>query len=586
MSFWRIIVKSHLLAVTAAVFLSACSERECLSDAPTAATLMLPLAQQSPTRAHFTDEAGTARFVWDVDSKMIAAVADGQGLAQWTDGSYFSPMNIALLDPASSNKVLSAGSALTLHADAAGVGDNLYYLSPVSGSDLCQTSASADRLAVTFTLPHTFEQSATGRLDEFEPYCFIHGEATVLSVPAAGNKNFVSNTALFRAIPAIFRFNITNNTTADLTLESVKITCNKGFPDRLCWTCDAAEATIGELTDKSGYCSTIKTVINPGRGEEIAARQEETTSTATYYAMCLPFDSDDSMAGATLAFILETTDKTHTFNVSAEEFFRHAEAGHRRFESNKIYTFNFTMNERSVELEKVSVADWKEVPFYYPTEEVSTFITLHPSYWVQDRKNLHTYGFVPMCGEAPAATMWAECNLGEYLYYSIENQLPWTVVSPADEADADYLAPFFDGITDFKWQTPSREDFTRLLGVEANVEAVCDEGSGVYGLRIRSGVNPAASIFLPCSYTTKTDYMEEGTTNIHREFHGYYWTREAVDEDHAYLCHFAFKQVETVVDESSTFSPFTKVINSGNDIYEFLTAPKRDGHVVRAILKE
>ena len=113
-----------------------------------------------------------------------------------------------------------------------------------------------------------------------------------------------------------------------------------------------------------------------------------------------------------------------------------------------------------------------------------------------------------------------------------------------------------------------------------------DDESGVYGLRIKSAVVSGASIFLPCSYTTHTNYTEEGSTRIERECHGYYWTRDAVDESHAYLLHFAFKQTETVTDETSTFSPFSKIINSGSSLYEFISAPKNDSHTVRAILHD
>lgn len=575
-----LLFRTTYLPVVALALLSSCSESE-PPYASDSAQLEMRLGAQAFTKSHFTDEDGTARFVWDVGSSMIAAVSNGAELARWTDGSYFSPMHISLVDPTGSDRVLGAGSALTLPSNAAQAGDAIFYLSPVSGSSLCTTEASAGGATVSFSIPHVFEQSASGKLEEFEPYCFIHGESSVLSVPSGSNKNFVSNTTQFRSIPAIFRFNVTNSTAKDMTIESVKISCNRLFPDRLQWRCDANGVSIGEQTDKSGYFNTIKTTVNPGYGERIAAAGK-----GTYYAMCLPFDSDASMTGATLAFILETSDKIHTFNVSAAEFFRDAEEGHRKFESNRIYTFNFRLNDNTVELEGVAISDWVDVPFYYPTEEVSAFIYLNPSYWVQDRKNLYTYGFVKMNGSASSGTMWGECNIGEYLYYSCDNLLSWNQVAPQSEGDNGYLSDYFDGITDFKWQTPAREDFVRLLETEENVEMCMDNESGVYGLRIKSAVVSGASIFLPCSYTTHTNYTEEGSTRIERECHGYYWTREAVDESHAYLFHFAFRQTETVTDETSTFSPFSKIINSGSSLYEFISAPKNDSHTVRVILHD
>ena len=574
----RILGKKYL-PLAALAIITACSENDVSPDNTSAARLEMSLGGQPLTRAHFTDNDGTAAFVWDVGSSMIAAVSNGASMAQWTDGSFFSPMNISLIDPAGSDKVLGAGSALTIPSDAARVGDGLSYLSPVNGSTLCATEAAQDGVTVTFSMPATFTQSATGRLEEFEPYCFIHGESTVLSVPSGGNKNFVSNTTRFRAIPATFRFNITNNTTGDVNIESVKITCDRLFPDHLQWRCDAGGASIGETADKGGYFNTIKTAINPGYGELIAAKAGETKSKGTYYATCLPYDSDADMEGATLAFIIETKEKIHTFNVSASEFFRNSEAGHKKFESNKIYTFNFMMNDNSVELEGVTISDWQDVPFYYPTEEVTAFVSLNPSYWVQNRNNLYTYGFVKMNASESHATLWCICNIGEYLYYACDTPLPWNEVTQ-------HLPDYFDGITDFNWQIPTREDFAQLLGTEGNIRMCRDSESGVYGMYITSATDPGMSIFLSCSDSTKTEYDNEGVTLIHREFHGYYWTRDAADDDNAYLLHFAFKQTETVetASETSTLSPFSKILNSGNDLYEFIPTAKSGRHTARAIL--
>ena len=65
---------------------------------------------QPQTKAHFEDENGSACFVWDVGSAMIAVVGHGAAPVQWTDGGYWSPMHISLIDPASPNKVLRACS--------------------------------------------------------------------------------------------------------------------------------------------------------------------------------------------------------------------------------------------------------------------------------------------------------------------------------------------------------------------------------------------------------------------------------------------------------------------------------------------
>lgn len=532
------------------------------------------------TKAHFEDVNGTASFVWDVGSAMIAVVGHDSAPVKWNGGEYYySPMHISLIDAESPNKVLRACSEHSLESNAAQVKDTLFFLSPVAGSALCSTQASADTVSVKFSMPSLFEQSKGGALEEFEPYCYIRGESSVKSVPSA-SKNFVANATTFRAIPAIFRFNVSNNTEQDMVLESVKITCDKLFPDKLRWTTNGASMSVGEPADKSGYFNTIKTSINWGRGETIPAKAGETIHKGTYYALCLPFDSDASMEGATLAFILETSEKTYTFNIPAEKFFSSSDV--KRFASNKIYNFNFSLGESSVELEGVSIADWLKDSFYLPIVDITADVKANISYWVQDRHNLYTYGFMKMFQSGP---MWAECNLGEYLYSATKLLFNWTEVTPKYPSDSDYLDKYYDDITDFKWQTPTRADFEQLFGsAYCDIEPCKDVESGVFGLRIKSKANAGASIFLPCSGHSKEQTDWDGRTVINRTFHGNYWTRDTAGENDGYILHFAFSQVETVENEVSSFSEFTPGLNGGKDYYEFLPKPKSDNYTVRAIL--
>ncbi len=574
--------KSYIIVALAVFPAASCSREDVRQDGKSLAKVEMALDTQPATRAHFEDRDGTATFVWDADGSMIAAVSKGGSIVQWNGGEWYSPMHISLIAPDDSRKALRATSGLTLLTDAAAAGDPLFFLSPVNGSSLCSIEASDQAVSVTFYMPSVFEQSASGRLEEFGDYCFIRGESTVKSTPSASDKNFAAASTTFRAIPATFRFNVRNTTDSDVILESVKITCDRLFPDKLCWKTDGSAVTVTEPEDKSGYFNTIKTSIDAGYGELVGKKDGETVHTGTYYAVCLPFDSESSLDGATLAFILETSDKIHTFNIAAADFFR--ESACKKFESNRIYTFNFALNDNSVELEGVSISDWVGDPFNVPTEEVSLFLKVSPSYWVQDRKNVYTYGFMKMYGN----TLWAECNLGEYLYSSFDVTLNWYEVTPADASDEDYLATYFDNIKDFKWKTPSRADFIQLFSLpEDNIEMCRDGESGVYGLRIKSTVSTGASIFLPSTLTTKTEYTESGTTTIHRLFDGYYWTRDEdeTDPDKAYLLHFAFEQTETVEGETSSFSQYGKVLDGGNALYEFVTKEKYKNHTVRAILQ-
>lgn len=572
-----------------------CSREELSSDESDEARLEMALPAQMRTKAHFEDKNGTATFVWDVDGSMIAvlskydALSTNRTIAQWEGGSWHSPMNITLLDPSDSHKALRAASKFTLATNAANVGDLLFCLSPVNGSALCKVAESAENVEVTFSMPSQFRQSGSGKLEEFRDYTFIKGESTILSTPNPPvKKNFTANSTTFRAIPATFRFKITNNMQSDVTMESVKISCSNSFPDKLCWRTDGSTVTIAEPEDKSGYFKIIRTLINDGYGEVIPAKSGDNATTVSYYAMCLPFSSAASMANGTLAFILETKEKIHTFNVTTAEFFRNS--ANKLFESNKIYTFNFLMNENSVELEGVTISDWNGNGFYLPNEEVTANVELHTTYWVQDRENLFTYAFLRMIESENTYTMWSECNIGEYDKSSTDILFNWSDITPENDTDIDYLADYFNNITDFKWQTPTVADFEALFS-NANciVEAAKDEDSGICGLRVKREDKPDISLFLPISDKkgAVTEYPDSGETIITHTYHGRYWTRDEKDNDKACYVHFEITEVETVMNEVSNFAPPAIVKFGENDqAYEVRDTVKSATFTTKAILKK
>ena len=585
-------MRYYIVALMCVVAAAGCSREENSPDIPSAAKVELDLASRPATRAHFDNNGN---FVWDADGSMIAVVSRGWTestagtLVQWNSADWYSPMNITQLDPSNSSRVLRATSASTLATNAAAGGDGLFCLSPVVGSANATLTQSDSEVAVEFSMPQEFSQSASGKLEEFGDYCFIHGESTIASAPIGEQKNFTASPTTFYAIPATIRFNIKNNTNVAVRMESVKITCNKLFPDKLCWKSSGGTPVISEPVGKSGYFHTIKTAIDGGFGEEIPAKVGDDISTRTYYALCLPFDDAASLSDATLAFILESKEKIHTFNVTAQEFFKNvSEATKKKFESNKIYTLNFTLNDNSVELESVTISDWVGEPFYLPTEDVTARIKVNVTYWIQERHNLYTFEFMQIFED----TQWGLCNIGEYMETSTEQLFLWKEVTPVNNSDEDYLAPFFNNIKDFKWKTPTRADFIKLFSLpEENIIMEFDKASGVYGLRFKSVTTPGASIFLPClKMEEKSSNKEEYVTETTRRLHGYYWTKDPSDNsdnsDNAYALHFSFQHTERYKNDNLvSVTEFEPAINNGKSLYRFADTLKTKSFPVRAILK-
>ena len=582
-------IRYCIVALIGAVVAAGCSREENSPDIPSAAKVELDLASRAATRAHFDDNG---HFVWDADGSMIAVISRGWtnsnagALVQWNSSELHSPMNITQLDPSNSSRVLRATSASTLATDAAASGDGLFCFSPVVGSSNATLTQSASSVAVEFSMPREFSQSASGKLEEFGDYCFIHGESTIASVPTGDQKNFTANSTTFYAIPATIRFNIKNNTDAAVRMESVKITCDKLFPNKLCWKTSGDKPAISEPEKKSGYFHTIKTAIDEGFGEEIPAKNGESLSTGTYYALCLPFDNAASLNNATLAFILESKEKIHTFNISAAEFFKSVlPPAEKKFESNKVYTLNFTLNDNSVELESVTISDWVGEPFYLPTEDVTARIKVNVTYWIQERHNLYTFEFMQIFED----TQWGLCNIGEYMETSTEQLFLWKEVTPVNDSNEDYLAPFFNNIKDFKWKTPTRADFDKLFSLpEENIIMEFDKASGVYGLRFKSVTTPGASIFLPClKMEEKSSNKEEYVTETTRRLHGYYWTKDASknSDEKAYLLHFSFQHTERYKNDNLvSVTEFEPAIDKGKSLYRFADTTKNILFPVRAIL--
>ena len=65
--------------------LSACSPKEEAPALQEPSRVEMALTE-SQTKAHFEDVDGTASFVWDVGSAMIAVVGHGAAPVQWTGG--------------------------------------------------------------------------------------------------------------------------------------------------------------------------------------------------------------------------------------------------------------------------------------------------------------------------------------------------------------------------------------------------------------------------------------------------------------------------------------------------------------------
>lgn len=209
------------------------------------------------------------------------------------------------------------------------------------------------------------------------------------------------------------------------------------------------------------------------------------------------------------------------------------------------YKYVFTINDDGLSLELITIDDWNTQDLYITTEQISSSLKLDVLNWNQDIEYIHSYEFVNLYQENTNKVLWASCNLGCIYNADVSKTYAWAQIAPESDTDEDYLSKYFNNNTGFKWQTPSRADFTALMdGTNTVRTMIKDEESKVFGLVIKAG-NSSKSIFLPCSDMVEIESEFETTkTKITRTYKGSYWTKDSIDADNAYKFAFSFVQIE------------------------------------------
>ena len=275
-------------------------------------------------------------------------------------------------------------------------GDAMYCFHPINSNTT--VTGSADAVTVDMKLPSTFSYNKLSNdLTPLAQYSYVYTSTTLQSVDA--NK-VVAVTSHFNSACAIIRFNVTNSVTSDIIITGIKMESDDGskiFPNVLRF----ADGTVAEQADKSSYYSRLTTDI----GSVTIPR----TQKGVFYNMSFPLDESSNFNNVPLKFTIDTNYLTYQLRLNSGLI------PNNKFEAGKIYTFNFTLEEKEIRLNTIDISQC--TTYNIDSSESLSVIVSPDAVWNQSGNESAQMVFVSLgmsttIGEQDYEVLWATCNLG------------------------------------------------------------------------------------------------------------------------------------------------------------------------------
>ena len=466
---------THILLLL--ILLSSCNEEQTLSDS--LRRLNISFAEDSQTRSSWHDQSDTEQkkvsYIWENSDNMLTAIKhDGQYVPFYETSSssatYNSKTLFETVDDAKSKIKLQTVSGVKYDFNSennqylypVSAGDNMYCLHPINSNTT--ESSNANAVSVDMTLPSTFSYNQLANdLSAWKDYSYVYTSTTLQSVD---DNSVVANASHFNSACAIIRFNITNNTTSAITISSIKMESDDGsalFPNKLRF----ADGAIAEQDDKSGYYNKLTTSI----GQVTIPMNDR----GRFYNLCFPLDGNFN--GVPLKFTIDTNYLTYQLRLNT------GESTINKFEAGKIYTFNFSLEEKAVRLNTIDIS---KCTTYNVDNTESIEIIVSPNViWEQTGINSSQMVFVSLgmtttIDGKEYDVLWATCNLGAkeaietgflYAWGEVDRKND-NLYSPDDykgSANSDISNTQYDAVKYslgegyWMWVTPTKEMWEQLM---------------------------------------------------------------------------------------------------------------------------
>ena len=457
---------------------SSCKEEQMVSDS--VRRLNITFADEQ-TRSSWNDntdaEGGKVSYIWENSDNMLTAIKHGSEYVPFYESmssaaAYYSKTRFETVDDAKSKIKLETVSGVKYDYDSdnnkylypVAAGDNMYLCHPINEDNAAVHSSSAT-VQVDLPLPSTFSyNNLVNDLSAWKDYSYVYTSTTLQSVD---DNSVVANASHFNSACAIIRFNITNNVTSDIIITGIKMEADDGskiFPNKLRF----ANGTMAEQEDKSGYYNRLTT--------DISSVTIPRNDKGIFYNMCFPLDGNFN--NVPLKFIIDTNYLTYQLRLNSDVI-----TGNK-FEAGKIYTFNFSLEEKEIRLNTIDIS--RCTTYNVDNTESVEIVVPADVIWEQTGINSSQMVFVSLgmtttIGDTEYDMLWATCNLGAreaietgFLYawgevnrkadnlYSPDGYTASTVNSDISNTEHD-VVKYSLGEGYWMWVTPTKEMWEQLM---------------------------------------------------------------------------------------------------------------------------
>ena len=423
------------IILSALSLFSSCNEEQMVSDS--VRRLNITFADEQ-TRSSWNDntdaEGGKVSYIWENSDNMLTAIKHGSEYVPFYESmssaaAYYSKTRFETVDDAKSKIKLETVSGVKYDYDSdnnkylypVAVGDKMYLCHPINEDNAAEYKATVNSSSATvqvdFSLPSTFSyDKLVNDLSAWKDYSYVYTSTTLKSVD---DNSVVANASHFNSACAIIRFNITNSTTSDIIITGIKMESDDGskiYPNKLRF----ADGAIAEQDDKSGYYNRLTTSI----GQVPIPRNDR----GRFYNLCFPLDGNFN--NVPLKFTIDTNYLTYQLNLNSTAITSN------KFEAGKIYTFNFSLEEKEVKLNTIEISHCTTYNIDN-TESIEIVVTPQLT-WHQTGDITAQMVFVSlgMTMDYEGKTydvLWATCNLGAKEALETGHLFSWGEVARKEE---------------------------------------------------------------------------------------------------------------------------------------------------------
>ena len=418
------------IILSALSLFSSCKEEQMVSDS--VRRLNITFADEQ-TRSSWNDntdaEGGKVSYIWENSDNMLTAIKHGSEYVPFYESmssaaAYYSKTKFETVDDAKSKIKLETVSGVKYDYDSdnnkylypVAAGDNMYLCHPINEDNATVHSSSA-AVQVDLPLPSTFTfDKLSNDLSTLKDYSYVYTSTTLKSVD---DNAVVANASHFNSACAIIRFNITNSTTSDIIITGIKMESDDGskiYPNKLRF----ADGAIAEQDDKTGYYNKLTTSIG-----QVTIPMN---NSGRFYNLCFPLDGNFN--GVPLKFTIDTNYLTYQLNLNSTAI------TNNKFEAGKIYTFNFSLEEKEVKLNTIEISHCTTYNIDN-TESIEIVVTpqltWHQTGYITAQMVFVNLGMEMEYEDKKYDVLWATCNLGAKETLETGHLLSWGEVARKKE---------------------------------------------------------------------------------------------------------------------------------------------------------